>query len=164
MTSKEENAIKDISNIAKELKEGVLSFKNTINEKVEKLENKVIEKHNPVYFEKDILATAQSSIQEAIKNQLTGYNSPLNKLILSVVDEHSKELRSIINEAFVSVIKTEEFKASIVSAFSHKVSRSIISNNGGLFDKVSNELKQDPQFKAKLTLAVANVVEDCLKK
>ena len=36
------------------------------------------------------------------------------------------------------------------------------SQHDGLFDKVSNELKQDSVFKAKMSLAVSNVVEECL--
>ena len=34
----------------------------------------------------------------------------------------------------------------------------------GLFDKVSNELKQDAVFKSKMALAVSNVVEQCLNE
>jgi len=115
-------------------------------------------------LEMDVLQTLQQSMNEAIKTNLTGYNNPLQRLISVVVENHSLELKTIISESFVQVIKTKEFKASIVSAFSHKVSRSIISNNDGLFDKVSNQLKQDSTFKAKMTLAVSNVVEECLTK
>ena len=68
----------------------------------------------------------------------------------------------IQNDSFVQVIRKDEFKQAIVSAFSHKVARSIISNNDGLFDKVSNELKQDAVFKSRMALAVANVVNECL--
>jgi predicted oxidoreductase (fatty acid repression mutant protein) len=113
-------------------------------------------------LEQDILRTAQTSIAKAIADTLGGYNSPLTKLIISVVDENAKELRAIISDSFTQVIRTDDFKKSIVNAFSHKVSRTIISNNDGLFDKVSNDLKQDAVFKAKLSLAVANVVEECL--
>ena len=74
------------------------------------------------------------------------------------------ELKEIVDSSFKKVIRTEEFKASIVSAFSHKIARSIISNNDGLFDKVNNELKQDPVFKSKITLAISNIVEECLKQ
>jgi len=83
-------------------------------------------------------------------------------LVKSVVDEYSPELRKIISESFGEVISLDEFKESIVNAFSHKVARTIISNNDGLFDKVSNELKQDAIFKSKMSLAVSNVVEECL--
>lgn len=103
-------------------------------------------------------------MSESIKSVLTGYNSPMTALAKSVVDENAKELRAIISDSFKMVIATEDFKQSIVSAFSHKVARTIISNNDGLFDKVSNELKQDAVFKAKMSLAVSNVVEECLRE
>ena len=113
-------------------------------------------------LEQQVLQAAQTSIAAAIKESLTNYNSPLVKLTQSVVNDHTTELRSMISDAFVQVIRTDDFKKSIVDAFSHKVARSVISNNDGLFDKVANELKQDATFKAKMALAVANVVEECL--
>ncbi len=120
-------------------------------------------KREPANLENDILKAAQGAIAESIKSVLTGYGSPLTKLITSVVDGRSAELREIISSSFDQVIRLPEFKQSIVDAFSHKVARTIISNNEGLFDKVCNELKQDAQFKSKITLAVAQVVNECLK-
>lgn len=113
-------------------------------------------------LEKDILTTSQQAINNAIKEALGKYDSPLIKLVSQVVAENSTELKSLISDSFTKVIRTDNFKESIVNAFSHKVARTIISNNDGLFDKVSNELKQDAMFKAKMALAVAQVVNECL--
>lgn len=113
-------------------------------------------------LEKEVLRVAQESVSTSIKEALSKYDSPLIKLVKQVVDENSTELKSLISSSFQTVIRTDEFKQSILSAFSHKVARTIISNNDGLFDKVSNELKQDSVFKAKMALAVSNVVEECL--
>jgi C4-type Zn-finger protein len=113
-------------------------------------------------LEKDILQSAQQAITSSIRETLTKYDSPMVKLVKQVVEENNAELKKLISESFQTVIRTDEFKASIVSAFSHKVARTIISNNDGLFDKVSNELKQDSVFKAKMAVAVSNVVEECL--
>ena len=115
-------------------------------------------------LEKDILQIAQQSIQKAIQESLTKYDSPLLQLVKQVVNEHSAELKGIISDSFDSVIKKDEFKQSIREAFSHKVARTIISNNDGLFEKVSNELKQDAIFKSKMALAVANVINECLEE
>lgn len=115
-------------------------------------------------LEKDVLQAAQQAIAESIKTKLTGYDSPLGKLVTEVVTSHSSELRTLINDAFEQVIRTDDFKAAIVSAFSHKIARSVISNNDGLFDKVSAELKQDSAFKAKMVLAVGKVVEEILNE
>lgn len=113
-------------------------------------------------LEKEILSAAQVAIGKTIAESLGKYDSPLVKLVNVVVTEHNTELKNLITDAFEQVIRTEDFKQSIVSAFSHKVARTIISNNDGLFDKVSNELKQDATFKAKMTMAVANVVNEML--
>jgi hypothetical protein len=115
-------------------------------------------------LEKDILQAAQQAIGKSIQESLSRFDSPLVKLVHTVVAEHNTELKQLITDSFQTVIRTEEFKASIINAFSHKVARTIISNNDGMFDKVSNELKQDSVFKVKMSLAVATVVEEVLNE
>ena len=115
-------------------------------------------------LEKDILRSAQLAIAESISKSLTGYDSPLTKLTKQVIDENSTELRTLISDSFQQVIRTDDFKKSIIDAFSHKVARTIISNNDGLFEKVSAALKQDAIFKSKMAIAVSNVVEECLNE
>lgn len=156
-----------LSELQKQLDEQKLLIaadKQARNAEMEELKKGLAQKQEPIQLEREILSIAQKAIGEAIKNTLTGYSNPLTKIVSSVVEENAVFLRQLIAESFNQVIKTEDFKQSIVDAFSHKIARSIISNNEGLFDKVSNELKQDPTFRAKLTLAVANVVEECLNK
>lgn len=164
MTTKEEQTIKDLLQAVRDLRTENANFRNDVNSQITAMNSKTEKKHLPIYYEQDILKTAQQSINEAITKCMTGYDSPMNKLVKSVVEENSAELRNIISSSFTQVIKTDEFKQSIVNAFSHKVARTIISNNDGLFDKVSNDLKQDAVFKSKMAIAVSNVVEECLRE
>jgi hypothetical protein len=128
------------------------------------VEKKADRQNAPSDLAVDILKVAQASVAKSLEAVLSSYDSPLAKLVKLVIEQNSAELKRLIDESFSSVIRTEDFKRSLVDAFSHKVSRTIISNNDGLFDKVSNELKNDQIFKAKMSLAVANVVEECLWK
>ncbi|MEM1296217.1 MAG: hypothetical protein AAGH89_12690 [Verrucomicrobiota bacterium] len=137
--------------------ESLVEWKSDVDSRIKKVESA------PVNLEEEILRETQKAISAAIAESLKGYGSPLLKLVTEVVNSRSETLRSIITTAFDGVISTDEFKQSIVSAFSHKVGRTIISNNQGLFDKVSNELKGDAVFKSKMALAVARVVEECLQ-
>ena len=163
MTTKEQQTIDNLFKAVQDLRSENAKFRDDVKLQVESINTKTEKKHLPIYLEQDILKSAQISIDTAIKKVLQDdYNSPLKKLIISVVDENSSELRTLISDSFVQVIRKDEFKQAIVSAFSHKVARSIISNNDGLFDKVSNELKQDAVFKSRMALAVANVVNECL--
>lgn len=164
MTAQEKKLMDGLSDAIRALTESNRQFAQKVDEKVANLTEKVDKKHLPTDLEGDILKVMQSSVQASILSVLTGYGSPLTKLITEVVNENSGFLKQVISDSFNQVIRTEEFKSSIVAAFSHKVARSIISNNDGLFDKVSNELKQDSVFKAKMALAVSSVVEECLKK
>lgn len=164
MTTKEQQTIDNLLQSVRDMREENRIFRDDMSAIVLEINSKTEKKIMPIYHEQDILKTAQLAIQEAIGKALIGYQSPLTKLTESVINEHSSDLRNIISNSFSTVIKTQEFKDSIVSAFAHKVSRSIISNNDGLFDKVSNELKQDSLFKAKMAMAVSNVVEECLKE
>jgi len=135
-----------------------------VSKQIEAINTKVETKQVPVHLESRIVDAVQQTIGDVISKALLEYGSPMKKLVESVIGEYSADLRQIISDSFNRVIKTDEFKASIVAAFSHKVARTIISNNDGLFDTVSKDLKRDAIFKAKMSLAVSNVVEECLRE
>lgn len=162
-STKEQQTIDQLLSVVKDLRIENNKFREDVKSQIDTINAKTEKKHLPIYYEQDILKAAQQAINEAITKSLSSaYDSPLIKLVKSVVDENSTELRGLISDSFVQVIRKDEFKQAIVSAFSHKVARSIISNNDGLFDKVSNELKQDAVFKSRMAIAVANVVNECL--
>ena len=164
MTTKEEKAINNVHDIVAGIRKENADFRELMRGLVAEINKKTETTYRPIQLEADILKVAQTSVAAAIQGAFTGYNNPLGELTKSVVSQHSAQLRKIIEESFTEVIAMAEFKQSIVSAFSHKVARTIISNNDGLFDKVSNELKSDSVFKAKMSLAVSAVVEECLKE
>jgi division protein CdvB (Snf7/Vps24/ESCRT-III family) len=164
MTAQEQKQFDQLLQLDKDLRDENTKFREDVKAQVSTLRTQVEQKFLPMNLEEKILSTVQISMNEAIGKALTGYDSPLIKLVAAVIEENKVELRGIISTAFNQVIRTEDFKASIVSAFAHKVARTIISNNDGLFDKVSNDMKQDATFKAKMHIAVANVIEECLKE
>ena len=159
MNSKEQKTLDQLYELVLKTKEeGRL-----LGEALKSVNEKVDKKHEPIYLEKDILQVLQISMNKAIQESLSGYSSPLTKLVNSVVENRSTELRKIIADSFDEAIGKDEFKSAIREGFSHKIARTLINNNGGLFDKVSNELKQDAIFKSKMAIAVANVVNECIE-
>ena len=164
MTIKEQQTIDNLFKAVQDLRTENAKFREDVKLQVETINTKTDKKHVPITLEQDILRTAQIAMNESIQKVLTDYSSPLKKLVEAVISENTTFLKQLISESFNTVIRTDEFKNSIINAFSHKVARNIISNNDGLFDKVSNELKQDAVFKSKMALAVSNVVEECLNE
>lgn len=162
MTNAEEKQIQYLNQTLNAIREENKKFKDQMTELITAMNNKVEAKHAPITLEQSILAKVQSAMDAAIGETLKGYNSPLTLLIKQVVESRNTQLKDVITTAFDEVITVAEFKQSIVHAFSHKVAKTIISNNDGLFDKVSNDLKQDAVFKSKMTVAVSNVVNECI--
>lgn len=136
----------------------------TLIARVDQLQEKVETPLKPFDLQEKILSVVQSSMHECMKSVLVGYQSPLNALIVNVVGQYKDELTTILKDAFGSVIRTEDFKQSILNGLSHKLARSMIAGNDSAFEKITNDLKQDHVFRARLAVAVANVVEEILKE
>ena len=109
-------------------------------------------------FEKQVLSIMQTSINDTIKARMTDYNSPLRPLIDDAFKVHADSIRKILYEAMGEAIKENDFKESIKQAFYHKVSRGLVEGLTGSVDKAINAFKQDPTIKAKMVLAIENVI------
>jgi hypothetical protein len=162
MTTKEQRTVDNLLEVIKDLRAENLKFREDVKIQVDAINAKTNKKHIPITLEQDILSSVQTAMNESIQKVLVGYDSPLQKLVKEVISENSLFLKQLISDSFNTVIQKEEFKKSIISAFSHKVARNIVSANDSLLDKVTNQLKQDVVFKSKMAIAISSVVEECL--
>lgn len=115
-------------------------------------------------LEQDILQQVQTAMKKAIQENLVAYNSPLRKLTDRVVEENSDEIHEVMNTAFKSVIRTGEFKATVLQEFEHKVAKLLVSQLSGQVEKAVHALKQDPKMKAKMILAIEDIIEGGLEE
>lgn len=164
MTSKEIELMNDIKNSIRALELHNQNHINNVHKQIDEMNEKIDKKHLPVFMEKDILQATQTAITKSITEALSGYNSPMQKLVNSVIESHQNDLREILNDSFTQVINTEDFKKSVVNAFTHRIAKNLVSTNDSLFDKVTSDLKQDPVFKSKMMIAVANIVDEHIAK
>jgi hypothetical protein len=111
-------------------------------------------------MEKQILAQVEKAMGEAITKELVGYNKPLSKLTERVIEENSTELFTLINDEFASLLNGDGFKDALREALQHKLAKTLIARMGGELEKQVNELKQNPQTRAKITLAISQIVEE----
>jgi hypothetical protein len=110
-------------------------------------------------MEQEILQTAKAAISEAIVKELTGYNKPLSKLTENVINDNSVELYSLINDEFAGLLKSEDFKAALKDALNAKLAKTLIARMGGELEKQVNELKANPATRAKITLAINELID-----
>lgn len=111
-------------------------------------------------LEKLILKQAKESVAVGIKTALEGYNSPLNKLVVSVVSENEKYLKEIVSSVFTKIINSEGFKDSVNTAFKHKLAKILVSKLEGSVEKAVTTLRSDPVIRAKMVLAIENIINE----
>jgi hypothetical protein len=111
-------------------------------------------------MEELILQQVNKAIGEAIKTELIGYNKPLSKLTEKVIDNNSDKLYSLINDEFSGLLDSKDFKIALQEALNQKLAKVLINRMGGELEKQVNELKQNPQSRAKITLAIDKVIEE----
>jgi len=109
-------------------------------------------------LEKEILNQVKDAIAKSIVAALAGYNSPLNKMIEVVIARKHNAIELMLERA-VDEALTGDLKADLQTACSHKLARVLISKMEGEIEKRANDLRANPEFRAKLTVAIANAVK-----
>lgn len=111
-------------------------------------------------IEEQVSNTITEALHEAVKAKLaSGYHdSPLNKMIDSVVVSRLPELRAIIEEAIDAGLKGS-LKKELQEAIKHKLARVLVSKMEGEFESQANDLRSNPETRARIVLAVSNVLK-----
>lgn len=112
-------------------------------------------------LEEQIIAAVTQGVGQAINWRIQSPygESPLNKLIDQVVIERLPKIRSLIEEVVDGAI-TADFRNEIKDACTHKLARVLVSKMEGEFEKRATELRGSPEFRAKVTLAIDNVIKE----
>lgn len=116
------------------------------------------EKLKKLDLENEVVGAAHSAIVEAMKAKLSSYHTPLDELIKAVVTKHSSDIQARLDAA-VSQALTGDFGAALEDACAKKLAKVLISKMEGEIEKQANELRSSPEFRAKLTLAIGDVVK-----
>jgi len=98
-------------------------------------------------------------MRDAVKTKLTGYNSPLDKLIEETISGHRSEFRQLLEEGISSAIDSNEFRTEIVTAVNRSLATSLVQRFGGEIEKQVNVLKSDPTTRARITIAIEEIVK-----
>lgn len=110
-------------------------------------------------FEREILNGLNDGIQKAIKEQLSGYNSPLTKMIESVMNNNRDSIIGKMDSALKAVIENPEFESVLKEEFNRKVAKTLLSGLEGTVEKAANAFKQDPTIRAKMVMAIQAIIE-----
>lgn len=114
-------------------------------------------------LEEDLISTVHQSIVGAIKTKLEGYNSPLDKLIKESVERHDGEIRNALDASIKGALQGD-FALALQDACTRKLAKVLISKMEGELEKRVGELRQSPDFRARLTVVVDDLVKSMSAK
>ena len=110
----------------------------------------------------ELLQQCEKAINESILSALTSYNSPLNKAVVDALSGVKPQMADMALEAVNGLVSSGDFKELMLIEIRRKMARVMISQFGGEIEKTVNTLKQNPTSRAKITLAIDNVISDML--
>jgi len=110
----------------------------------------------------NLLANAiRDGIREGIKKKLSdsyGTNA-VSQLIDSVLTQYQASIRQMLEASIASCIGDATFREEIAASVRHKLASTLIQRFGGEMEKQVNVLKSDPTTRARITLAIEEIVK-----
>jgi len=101
----------------------------------------------------------RDGIREGVKSKIGGYNSDLDKLVNSAIQTHHAAFKKLLEDAIQSSITDEAFRFEIMKAVRHNLAKTLVQRFGGEIEKQVNVLKSDPTTRARITLAIEEIVK-----
>ena len=109
--------------------------------------------------DKLLLDAIRDGIREGVKAKFSGYNSPLDKLVEGALTKHHAAFRELLENSIGSCLNDATFRDHIASAVRTSFAKTLVQRFGGEMEKQVNVLKSDPTTRARITLAIEEIVK-----
>lgn len=110
--------------------------------------------------EDQLLKSATNAVYESISKAMANdYQGPIKKAVDHVLSKHQSKIESIVEEAFLGLLNTDGFKESVHKSLQDKLARVLVSKMGGELESKVNQLKANPETRARITIAIT----ECIK-
>lgn len=112
-------------------------------------------------IEATLMRAIQDGIRDGVKSRLSSnYDNPMTSLITEVLKEHDAAFRRMLAESLESAVGDERFREEIRTSVRHTLAKTLIARFGGELEKQVNVLKSDPTTRARITLAIEQIVKE----
>ena len=103
----------------------------------------------------------QDGIRDGVKSKLTSqYQNPLDPFIQQALGENGNAIRAIISDALKMALNDEGFVEQLRDQLRHKLAAVLVARFGGELERQVNALKSDPTTRARITLAIEEIVKE----
>lgn len=114
-----------------------------------------------IFTEQELASMVIDAVKHRFLNKLeTGYLSPLDKIIEETIQNNRESILAMLNGLLVNSLKSVEFKKTLQEEFNRKIAKTLISKVSGSVEKSVNQVMMNAETKAKLILAITNIVNE----
>ena len=107
-----------------------------------------------------IFNAVRDGVREGVAKKLTGgYNSPLDKAVNAALEKYMAPFQTMLEESIASCVDDEKFRKQIAVAVREAMAKTLIRRFGGEVEKQVNALKSNPTTRARITLAIEEIVK-----
>ena len=114
-------------------------------------------------LEEEILNATKTILINGIKS-LDGYSNPTKPIVISVIKEYEPSISIIFKDAIEKTIKSDNFKEVLQKLIAQRIVRELVGQSESSIARIVQKMKQDETFRARLTLAVDNIVTEFTTK
>lgn len=108
----------------------------------------------------EILNAVRDGIRKGISDRLVSvYNSPLDSVIKQAIESKVQQFRGLLDEAISEAVANNDFRDQIKTSVRHNIAKTLVARFGGEIEKQVNVLKSDPSTRARITLAIEEIVK-----
>ena len=102
----------------------------------------------------------RDTLREGVKAMVSrSYNNPIEKLISDAITAHSPELNTLLVDAIKTCVNDAAFREELMAATRTCLAKTLIQRFGGELEKQVNSLKSDPSTRARITIAIEEIVK-----
>lgn len=115
-------------------------------------------------YEEIITDAVRDGLREGIKNKFSSHygDNPIGRLIEHAIATKRQEFLDLLNDSLTSAIGDAGFREQIQSAVRQTLAKTLVSRFGGELEKQVNVLKSDPATRARITIAIEEIVKSKL--
>ena len=115
-------------------------------------------------IERKIENVIDAAVLQGVNSFLSGYNSPLHPIINTVIDKNKGAIQTKMESYLTHIIADEEFDRVAGEQIKKMAAKLLVAKFNGEMEKRINDLRSDSAFRAKMTIAIDDLVKEHLEQ
>jgi hypothetical protein len=100
----------------------------------------------------------RDGVVEGIKSKLTSSYGPLSKIVEDAITGQLGPVKDLINQSIATCVNDADFRNQIITGTRSMLAKKLVERFGGEIEKQINALKSDPTTRARIVIAIEEIV------